>query len=143
MRRNFITLISFLRINLQSTGKQMSRNRRRFTLVTPSLREVPRAQPTMETRSTKRIIPMCLSSICRGSTRTDRDLDNRVNAFTNGTILKARVARAQAIFKWHQFLRNCSLYLPATWMQAFPLARRRSRPYWQIATASFYNPLSG
>lgn len=71
----------------------MSRNRRRFTLVTPSLREVPRAQPTMETRSTKRIIPMCLSSICRGSTRTDRDLDNRVNAFTNGTILKARVAR--------------------------------------------------
>lgn len=56
------------------------------------------AQPAMEIRSTKHIIPMCLGSICRGSAyeraRGRIEIsDNRVNAYTNGAILKARARR--------------------------------------------------
>jgi len=101
----------------------------------------------MEIRSTKHIIlrapvraplpppstpsPMCLGSICRGSAaRTDRDLRQSCKRLYERHHLGSARARvvSQAIFKWHQFLRNCSLYLPATWrMQTFPLAKKGER----------------
>lgn len=68
---------------------------------------------------------MCLGSICCGSAHGRIEIsDNRVNAFTNGTALKAHVV-SRTIFKWHQFLGNCFLYLPATWMQALPPSREK------------------
>jgi len=92
----------------------------------------------MEIRSTKHIIlpppappSMCLGSICRGSAaRTDRDLRQSCKRLYERHHLGSAGARVvtQAIFKWHQFLRNCSLYLPATWrMQTFPLAKKGKR----------------
>lgn len=122
----------------------MSSNRPRFTLVAPSPREVSHAQPTIEIRSTNiYIIPMCLNSICRRSAhRPDRDLRQSCKR-----LYERHLGRACRGADDIQMASISTKLLPYIYPQpgcrhSLP-ARRVSRPYWQIATASFYNPLSG
>lgn len=139
MRKDLATLTLPPRVILQSARKQMSRNRRRFTLVAPSpheVRAVRNGNTIHETYNTN----VSRQYLSRKRTRTDRDLRQSCKRLYE----RHRESACRGADDIQMASISGKLLAISTRnLDAGSLARRGRRPYWQIATASFYNPLSG